>query len=388
MSNEKCPLCGNKITSEELQNLTSKLKEESKKAMAAREVELQKCFAKDHETKLAAQRVQLESKSRKESEESRKQVAELTKQVTELTSAQQKFKQQIEKASEEKLKLELEKKKLDSEKALVEQRKILDGKHEKDLAKEKSDRRRENEAMEKKLLGLQRQLEDRSATTIGDGAEIDLYEELRRAFPDDNIERVAKGKSGSDVHHDVMYEGVSCGRIVYESKNCQQWRESFTSKLRKDQIAAGAEHAVLSSTIFPAGQRELFISNDVIVVHPARAIQIGQILRNWLIELAQTSASEQDRSEKTQRLYDFIRSSQFVNRLNETKKYADDLLALEVDYKNQFDRMAKKRGEKITDIKNSIGDLGREISLIIGGEPVAVATNGQPMPADNPSQPR
>jgi len=33
------------------------------------------------------------------------------------------------------------------------------------------------------------------------------------------------------------------------------WRNDYVTKLREDQIAAKAEHAILSSRVFPAGNR-------------------------------------------------------------------------------------------------------------------------------------
>ena len=60
----------------------------------------------------------------------------------------------------------------------------------------------------------------------------------------------------------------------------------------------------------------------------------------------------------------------------------------EVEDKDHFDKMAKKRGAKITDIKNSVRDLEIEIAQIIGGEQVPVSSNGQPLQVDNPIKPK
>ena len=117
-------------------------------------------------------------------------------------------------------------------------------------------------------------------------------------------------------------------------------------------------------------------------------VYVAHILRRSLIQLSKSCSSEHDRSEKTQRLYDFIRSPQFNNRLAQTATYAEELLKYEIEDKNHFDRMAKKRGAKITDIRNSVRDLEIEIGQIIGGEAIAVSTNGQQIPSRKPTQPR
>jgi len=43
---------------------------------------------------------------------------------------------------------------------------------------------------------------------------------------------------------------------VIDSKNHQGWSNSFVPKLREDQVAAGADHAILSTSAFPAEKRK------------------------------------------------------------------------------------------------------------------------------------
>ena len=388
MKNEKCPLCGNGITNDELKAVKAKLNDENAKAMAEREIAIRKQLTSENQTNLEAQRVKIEAESRKQIDELKKQNTDLNKSLTELTAAQIQFKEQLEKANAEKLKVEIEKNKLAHQKELDEQRKLLDDANQKKVASVEAINRQKIATLEKTTETLKRQLEDKSANTLGDGAEIDLYEELRREFSGDKITRVKKGTNGADIHQDVYENGIRCGRILHESKNCTQWRESFTAKAREDQVACDADHAVLSSTVFPKGQSQLFVSNDVIVVHPGRAVYVAIILRRSLIQLSKSCSSEQDRAAKTQLLYNFIKSPQFNNRLAQTSNYAEELLKYEVEDENHFDKMAKKRGAKITDIKNSVRDLEIEIAQIIGGEQVPVSSNGQPLQVDNPIKPK
>jgi len=87
---------------------------------------------------------------------------------------------------------------------------------------------------------------------------------LRGAFPDDLIHRVPKGQPGADIHQQVRYKGEVCGRIVFDSKNRQKWGYEFVTKLREDQVEAKADHAILSTTMFPSGKKELCIESGVI----------------------------------------------------------------------------------------------------------------------------
>ena len=105
--------------------------------------------------------------------------------------------------------------------------------------------------LEAKVDELQRQIRQERAHELGEGAEIDLFEELKRAFEDDRITRVKKGTPGADIIHEVVHNGKVCGRIVYDSKNRNRWATEYVTKLREDQLAASAQHAILSSLKFP-----------------------------------------------------------------------------------------------------------------------------------------
>jgi hypothetical protein len=130
-----------------------------------------------------------------------------------------------------------------------------------------------------KLEDLDRQLERRTVNELGEGAGIDLFESLKQEFGGDLIKRVSKGTAGADIIHDVVHGGKVCGRIVYYAKNRNAWRNEYVTKLRPDQIAAKAEHAILSSLKFPADARQLHVQDGVIIANLARVLALVQMLR-------------------------------------------------------------------------------------------------------------
>src|SRR3984885_11836178 len=147
----------------------------------------------------------------------------------------------------------------------MEQRQALEKDKTPTLLKQDAKFNREREALQKKMQLMDKQLQKKTANELGDGAEIDLFEALRESFPGDKIARIPKGQAGADIQHEVLYKGVSCGKIIVDSKNRQSWQNSFVTKLRQDQVEAGAEHAVLATTVFPAGKKEMCIESGVIV---------------------------------------------------------------------------------------------------------------------------
>src|ERR1700740_894306 len=58
--------------------------------------------------------------------------------------------------------------------------------------------------------------------------------------------------------------------LVYDSKNRTAWRNDYVDKLARDQIAAKAEHAVLSTLKFPADAKQVHVQDGVIIANPAR----------------------------------------------------------------------------------------------------------------------
>jgi hypothetical protein len=74
------------------------------------------------------------------------------------------------------------------------------------------------------LQDMQRKLEGKSAHELGEGSEVDLFEQLRSAFENDRIRRVGKGVNGADVIHEVVHNGRVCGKIIYDAKNRNAWQ--------------------------------------------------------------------------------------------------------------------------------------------------------------------
>src|SRR5437899_3341789 len=83
-------------------------------------------------------------------------------------------------------------------------------------------------------------------------AEVDLFEAIKGEFPNDEVTRVNKGAAGADIIHNVVHNGKVCGCIIYDSKNRNAWRNEYVAKLRQDQLSAKADHAILSTMVFPA----------------------------------------------------------------------------------------------------------------------------------------
>ena len=249
---------------------------------------------------------------------------------------------------------------------LQEQREALEQAQTVAVNAEKSAAFEEKQKLSLKLEDLQRALDKKTAEELGEGAEIDLYELLKGEFEKDRIERIHKGLPGADIRHVVIHNGKECGTIIYDSKNHNAWRNEFVTKLATDQMAAKAEHAILATRKFPAGARQLHVQDGVILVSPARAIALVQVVRQHLIQNYTLRLSNEARTQKTAMLYCFITSERCMDLFSRIDSHAEDLLELQIKEKKAHEATWKRQGELARSVQKVRAELCNEIDTIIG----------------------
>jgi hypothetical protein len=411
---DQCPLCGTELSGIKFREIQAKLREEeqSKAAKSAQEelamrqrleqqfkqdLEKQKQVAAkkakeeaDQQIKKAtaerdqmakklkdAQERELEIRKQAEQEiEKQKQAAEkkaneeaatqIKKVVAERDQAAKKLKEAQEREAEA-VKRAQEKAEKQRQKELADQRLALEKDKTLALLRQQSGFNRERESVQKKMQMMDKQLQKKTANELGDGAEIDLFEALREGFAGDKITRILKGQAGADILHEIFYKGESCGKIIIDSKNRQAWQNVFVSKLCQDQGDAGAEHAILATTVFPAGKKEMCVESGVIVIAPARVVYITQILRKAMIAMHVKGLSTKERTSKMSELYKLITSEAYSGKFTEAGKLTREILELDVQEKKAHDNVWKKRGSLATRINNVLREVETDVAAIIEG---------------------
>ena len=249
---------------------------------------------------------------------------------------------------------------------LVEQREALERAHAEALNVEKSAVFEEKLKLANKVEELQRALDKKTAEELGEGAEIDLFEALKSEFEGDRIERVNRGQPGADILHSVIHNGKECGKIIYDSKNHNAWRNDFVTKLSADQMAAKAEHAILSTRKFPAGARHLHVQDGIVLASPARVVALVTIVRQHLIQTQTLRLSNEERTQKTAELYSFITSERCADLFTRIDTHAQDMLDLQVKEKKAHDAHWKREGELLRSVQKVRAEICTEIGAIIG----------------------
>jgi hypothetical protein len=359
---DACPWCGQAIPHKQFVDIEARIRAQEKRRLEAAEAEAQ--------AKLATEREALETRYK----------AERTSH--ELTL--QKFKEQLERAKEEQVDFDKRLKEAIEAAALAERKKLeaeiarqvqAERERERDLIKADFDQKMlkqdvENQkvaqAFRKQVADLQRKLEDQ-ATRKPEVVDLDVFEELKGTFTEDRVLRLPKGEAGGDILLEVKYKGTICGRIIVDSRSRGNWQTSYAAKLRTDMIEQNADHAILSTLHFPRGAAELCRHEDVLLVHPARAVELVGILRRALVRMQQTRLSTVQRAEKKQRLYDHITSDVFRRKLADTGMLAQQLLDLDVEEVKDHNRVWKARGGLLKRLEAVNSEVVGEINDIVDG---------------------
>jgi hypothetical protein len=357
---ERCPWCGSLVSRVKFIEIEAKIREQERKRLAEAEStmrkQLEQKFQRDLETAKRAAAAKEKADSEKRVTNIAAERDRMQEKLKQAEAREATIRKQAQDEADQKLK-----------KQATEQRAILQKDHDQRLLKQQAGFNREREAYQKKMKDMERQLQRKTAGELGDGAEIDLFEELRTAYPDDSFKRIQKGQPGADILHEVRYKGEVCGRIVFDSKNRQQWRHRDVTKLREDQVAAKADHAVLSTTVFPSGKKELCIESGVIVASPPRAVALVELLRRAMIRLHVLGLSKKEREHKTGQLYSYITSETYTQHQQEAEKLTQEVLDLDVTEQREHQNTWRKRGTLATRVKNVLRTIDTEIGAIVEG---------------------
>lgn len=261
--------------------------------------------------------------------------------------------------------LELAKKQLDQQKKkeIADVRQILQKDRDAALLKKEAEFAREREALQKKISDMSRRVK-KGGSELAEGAELDLYDELRGAFPEDRIEKV-RGKLGEMLLHEIRYKNNTAGKILIDITARASWQHAFVTKLRQTQSESAVDHAILSTPVFPSGKRELFVDSGVIVVAPARVRALVEVLRKATVAMHVAKLSEAERSDKLGRLFRFITSPTFRKKLAEASDLTAEALDIDVQEKKAHDNVWRKRGTVLTRIRNVLRDIDTDVSAIV-----------------------
>jgi hypothetical protein len=359
---DACPWCGQRISHKQFVDIEARLRAEDKRRQEAADAEVQARVATERdtlETRYRADRTSLElmlGKLKEQLEKAKDEQAEFEKRLREATeAAAQAERRRVEAELAKKVQVERER-----------ERELIKADFDQKMLKQDAENQKAAQALRKQVAELQRKLEDQ-ATRKPEVVELDVFEELKAAYPEDRVLRLPRGEAGGDILVEVKYKGAICGRIILDSRNRGNWQTSYATKLRSDMLEDKADHAILTTLHFPRGATELCRQDDVLLVHPARVVELVGILRQALVRMHQARLSIEQRDEKKLRLYDHITSELFRRKLSDTGKLTQQLLDLDVDEFKEHNRVWKARGGILKKLEAVNSEVVGEINDIVDG---------------------
>lgn len=370
---EFCPWCEQPISHDKFEEIRQRMTEEQNERLAA--------LAAEHEQKAAQMRAEakaaVEAAQRQAQADAQRRLAEERAKILAAAEAAQQAKLaefQDKVAAAEAARSDLQQQmatlKAEQEAAMAERiaqaREALQRERDTAVLAEKSKAFEETQRLQQKLQDLQRQLEAKTSNELGEGSEVDLFEALREAFPEDRIWRVGKGVNGADVIHVVLHNGQECGKLIYDSKNRNAWQNEFVNKLRADKIAEGADHAILSSNKFPRDKQQIHPQDGVIIAAPSRVVALAQILRGQVLRMHALRASSEERGQKSEELYRFVTSEHFKQLVDQVETQTKRMLELDQKEQEAHRRLWDQRNKLIRSVEKARSDLSFEVDRIIG----------------------
>jgi len=223
---------------------------------------------------------------------------------------------------------------------------------------------------------MKRKSEQGSMQLQGEVQEIALEELLRVSFPYDVIGEVAKGARGADAIQMVNnHFGANCGKIIYESKRTKSFSSDWIGKLKEDQRSAKADVAILVTATMPKDMRQFGERNGIWICSFEEVKPLATVIRDGIIKIAGALASQENKGEKMQMMYDYLFSNEFKSQMEAIvdgfkslrKGIVNERTAAEKNWKERekiLDRVLLNTSHFIGSVKGIAGNAMDDIKMI------------------------
>lgn len=232
--------------------------------------------------------------------------------------------------------------------------------YDKDLALK--DKENQLTSIRKELEDARRKAEQGSMQLQGETLELLVENYLKRQFKDDTILPVAKGISGADILHRIIFRDNLCGTIIYEIKRTKSFnKKEWIEKLKQEQINSKADISVLITETMPSEfeNEKVIIIEGVWVCHSSSFEVLILALRDSILRIDKEKSNQLNKGDKAMELYDYLISNEFnLQIVAIVDAFTSMKIAIDKE-KRAMEKLWKEREiqlEKVT--KNTIGIYG------------------------------
>lgn len=317
-------------------------------------------------TQLAADAARAGERGAEERAALQKQLEERTAQIRQLRDEQLAMREERQKLQDEKAALALEvRKQVDAR--LGEREHAVRAQEQERAMLERAELQKKLDDTRAQLDDTQRKLAQGSQQLQGEVLELAIEEGLARTFPLDTIEEVKKGMRGGDVLQRVVARGgQAAGIILWESKRAKDYSAQWVAKLKDDMRAAGAEVGVLvtmPSAVpkdWPAGQQFAMVDGVWVAVWSV-ALQLADVLRTALLDVAKQRVVSAGKNEKMEAVYDYVTSPQFAQKVRAVYDVFTRMREELESEKNQAQQRWARREKQLAGGMSALLGIGGEI---------------------------
>lgn len=225
---------------------------------------------------------------------------------------------------------------------------------------------------QKKLVDeMKRKAEQGSMQLQGEVQELALEELLKASFPFDIISEVGKGSRGADCIQAVRNNfGQECGKIIYESKRAQNFSVEWIEKLKKDMRSQGADIAVIVTRIMPKEMDCFGLKDGVWICSFGEVKALASVLRDGVIRVFNSAASQQNKGDKMHLLYDYLISNEFAEQWSAIREGFQSMRSSIQRERDAMERLWKAREKQLEKVLLNAAHIRGSIEGIAGSNSI------------------
>jgi hypothetical protein len=152
---------------------------------------------------------------------------------------------------------------------------------------------------------------------------------------------------------------------VYECKDTLRWSNDFILQAKKAGKTHGTSYLVLVSRAFPRGQKNLFVRDGVIVVHPALLSHAAHVVRRMVAEVHRTGLGAEGRVRKTEELFSYLTGEKFRQEVGSITNATEMLRNMLEDERGSRRRTWANREAAYNEIRETLSTIDEEIRVIV-----------------------
>lgn len=221
---------------------------------------------------------------------------------------------------------------------------------------------------------LKRRMEQGSQQLQGEVFELQLEEEIKKLFPMDSVEPVAKGVKGADIIQIVnSRNGEAAGSIMWELKRTKNYSSTWVPKLKEDLRGCRADVALLVTDTMPEGTVDCFrLEANIWIVSFRFCMHLCSALRAGILRAYAEKGVQIGKKDKAVVVYEYLCSQEFKGRVQGVIE-ACASLQVELDSeKRAMEKIWAKRQKTVDVAVQQLAGMHGDIEAIAAGEMPAI----------------